>query len=218
MSEKHGKKKWLHQKLGLKVIDSHSHYLSYEAIRGWGIQQGQMGKRIQSRTDIKAVDLPKPDEDFAQRWITELDRYGIDRIGMMLGQEVWKEYANAMKRFPNRFYGYANINPKNPKAEELAHHAIHDFGLNGFKLYPVANQFHTYDKAAYKIYQVAYELNVPVLHHFGVSIGHGVDLRYGNPLDLQPAARDFPEVKFGIAHMGAGMFRETLLLFYQTDN
>jgi hypothetical protein len=59
---------------------------------------------------------------------------------------------------------------------------------------------------------------VPVLFHFGVSIGRRADLRYGNPLDLQPAARDYPDVQFGIAHIGAGMLRETLLLFYQEDN
>lgn len=218
MTEKHRKKKWLHKKLGIKVIDSHSHYLSYAIIQAWAVQQSQMERRIRTRTDITSVDLPKPDEDFAQRWVTELDRYGIDRIGMMVGSEGWKEFAEVIQRFPNRFYGYANINPNKPDAEERARHAIRDLGFHGFKLYPVANQFHAYDKAAYKIYHVADELGVPVLSHFGISIGPGVDLRYSNPIDLQPAARDFPDVKFGIAHMGAGMFRETLLLFYQTDN
>lgn len=218
MTEKQRKKKWLHQKLGIRVIDSHAHYLSYAVIKGWAVKEDRMERRIQTRTDITTVDLPKPDEDLAKRWVTELDKYGIERIGMMVGSEAWEEFSEAMKRFPNRFYGYANINPNEPDAEEQARYAIQDLGFHGFKLYPVANQFHAYDKAAYKIYNVADEQDVPVLSHFGISIGPGVDLRFGNPLDLQPAARDFPDVKFGIAHMGAGMFRETLLLFYQTEN
>ena len=207
-----------HEQLGLKVIDSHSHYLSYATFQSWQVSSKTIQRRIRTRTDMKEVDPPKVDEDFAQRWINEMDRYGITRIGMMVGPESWQEFAEALRRFPDRFYGYANINPLLPDAEEQAHYVIRELGFHGYKLYPVMHNFHTYDKEAYTIYQIADEHNVPVLHHFGISIGAGVNLRYGNPLDLQPAARDFPNVNFGIAHLGAGMFRETLLLFYQQDN
>lgn len=207
-----------HEQLGLEVIDSHSHYLSYATFQSWQVSSKAIQRRIRTRTDMKDVDPPKVGEDFAQRWINELNRYGIARIGMMVGPESWQEFAEALRRFPDRFYGYANINPLLPDAEEQAHYVIRELGFHGYKLYPVMHNFHTYDKEAYTIYQIADELNVPVLHHFGISIGAGVNLRYGNPLDLQPAARDFPNVNFGIAHLGAGMFRETLLLFYQQDN
>ncbi len=210
--------KYLHQQLGLSVIDSHSHYLSYKTFQSWQVDSKAIQRRIRTRTDMTSVDQPGPDEDFAQKWVTELDRYGIARIGMMVGPESWDEFADALKRFPNRFYGYANINPLLPEAEDQARHVIRELGFHGYKLYPVLHGFYTHSKEAYRIYQIADDLKVPVLHHFGISVGAGVDLRYGNPLDLQPPARDFPDVKFGIAHLGAGMFRETLLLFYQTDN
>ncbi|MFX1318474.1 MAG: amidohydrolase family protein [Promethearchaeota archaeon] len=208
----------LHEQLNLKIIDSHSHYLSYATFQSWQVSSKTIQRRIRTRTDMTEVEVPNPDEDFAQRWVKEMDRYGITRIGMMVGPETWQEFADALKRFPNRFYAYANINPLLPDAEDQARYVIHKLGFHGYKLYPVLNNFHTYDDEAYKIYQIADELKVPVLHHFGISIGAGVNLRYGNPLDLQPAARDFPNVEFGIAHLGAGMFRETLLLFYQQDN
>lgn len=212
------KSMYLHEKIGLEVIDGHSHYLSYATFQSWPVSFKAIQRRIRTRTDMTEVEIPSPDEDFAQRWIKELDHYGINRIGMMVGPESWTEFSGAIKRFPTRFYGYANINPLLPDAEEQARYVIRELGFHGYKLYPVLNGFHTYDKPAYKIYQIADELQVPVFHHFGISIGANVDLRYGNPLDLQPAARDFPNVKFGIAHLGAGMFRETLLMFYQTDN
>jgi predicted TIM-barrel fold metal-dependent hydrolase len=137
---------------------------------------------------------------------------------MMVASEAWDEFASAMRRFPNRFYAYANLNPLSPDAEKQARRAIRNLGFHAFKLYPVMDGFHAYDEAPRQIYRVAQELHVPVLFHFGVSIGRRADLRYGNPLDLQPAARDYPDVQFGIAHIGAGMLRETLLLFYQEDN
>jgi predicted TIM-barrel fold metal-dependent hydrolase len=43
-------------------------------------------------------------------------------------------------------------------------------------------------------------------------------LRYADPTDLSPVARDFPEITFVIAHFGAGYFSETLRLAYQCDN
>jgi predicted TIM-barrel fold metal-dependent hydrolase len=209
---------FLHQKLDLNVVDSHSHYLPYATLQALSIQQSTMQQRIRSRTDMKSVYIPKPEEDFALRWIKELDKYGISRIGMMVGPEAWKEFSEVMKRHPRRFYGYANIDPTKPNVEETARHAIKELGFHGFKLYPVINGFHAYDPEAYNIYQIANDFKVPVLTHFGVSIGASADLRFGNPLDLQPVARDFPDIRFGIAHCGAGMFRETLLLFYQNDN
>lgn len=212
------KEKHLHEQLGLEVIDSHSHFLSYATFQSWQVSSDAIQHRIRTRTDMTKVEIPGQNEDFAQRWVKELDKYGISRIGMMVGPESWNEFSEALKRFPNRFYGYANINPLLPDAEEQARSVIRDLGFHGYKLYPVLHNFHAYDEAAYKIYQIADDLNVPVLHHFGISIGAGVNLRYANPLDLQPAARDFPNVRFGIAHLGAGMFRETLLLFYQQDN
>ncbi len=208
----------LHRQMGLEIIDSHSHYLSAATFESWRVRTEAIQHRIRTRTDMISVDVPSPNEDFVQKWVKELDKNSISRIGMMVGPESWNEFRDALKRFPDRFYGYANINPLLPDAEEQAQRVIRELSFHGFKLYPVLNGFHAYGKEAYQIYQIADELKVPVLHHFGISIGAGVDLRYANPLDLQPAARDFPDVKFGIAHLGAGMFRETLLLFYQTDN
>ncbi|MFW9933038.1 MAG: amidohydrolase family protein, partial [Candidatus Thorarchaeota archaeon] len=57
-----------------------------------------------------------------------------------------------------------------------------------------------------------------VIAHFGITIGTQANLQYGNPIDLQKPAHDFPDLKFMIAHFGAGFFREMLLLMYQTDN
>jgi len=219
MSKESGRR-YLHQKIDLEVIDSHAHFLSRSTFQTVIAKQGEdsMRRRLQSRSGLGEVEVPRPGEDLAARWVAEIDRYGVARIGMMVSPDAWEEFAQAMHHFPSRFYGYALLDPTRPGVEEQARRAVRELGFHAFKLYPVMHRFHTYSEEAYRVYQVADELGVPVLHHFGVSIGPQADLRYGNPLDLQPAARDFPNLQLGIAHLGAGMFREALLLMYQTDN
>ncbi|MCK5152405.1 MAG: amidohydrolase, partial [Candidatus Thorarchaeota archaeon] len=70
----------------------------------------------------------------------------------------------------------------------------------------------------YPIYEEALKQNLLVILHFGITIGTQANLRYGNPLDIQKPAHDFPDLNFMIAHFGAGFFREMLMLMYQTEN
>jgi hypothetical protein len=44
------------------------------------------------------------------------------------------------------------------------------------------------------------------------------DLRYADPIDLSPVARDFPNVTFVVAHFGAGWLDSVLRLAYQCKN
>jgi predicted TIM-barrel fold metal-dependent hydrolase len=75
-----------------------------------------------------------------------------------------------------------------------------------------------YDEKVYPIYEEALRQKLLVILHFGITIGTTANLRYGNPLDIQKPAHDFPDLNFMIAHFGAGFFREVLMLMYQTQN
>ena len=79
-------------------------------------------------------------------------------------------------------------------------------------------RYHLYDDRVRPTLEKCAELKIPIIIHFGVSIGVQADMRYANPLDLQPVARDYPDLNFIIAHFGAGYFRESLMLLYQTNN
>jgi predicted TIM-barrel fold metal-dependent hydrolase len=175
-------------------------------------------KRTQTRTNMSRIELPDESWDVPQKWIDEMDKYGIRAVGFMVGEEAYDEFIEAKKRFPNRFMGYANIDPWDTEAPEKVRKAHLD-GLQGIKLYPSNwRGLHVYDEVCYPIYEEALRNNLLVFMHFGITIGGQADLRGGNPIDLQLPSRDFPEIKFIIAHFGAGWFREVLLLQYQSDN
>ena len=208
-------------KVNIPVIDAHSHYFNANILRSWkerGRTVESFSSRTRSRTDMTSIELPDETWDTGQRWVDELDRYGVQAVGMMVGDEAYDEFLLTMKRFPGRFIGYRNINP----AEADAVKKVHDAALNGFKgvkLYPSSwKSMKVYDDVVYPIYEACLKDRLLVFLHFGITIGGQADLRNGNPIDIQVPSRDFPELKFVIAHFGAGWFREVLLMQYQADN
>ena len=208
-------------KVGLPVVDAHSHYFSAETLRAWmsrGRSMESFTNCTATRTDMTSIELPEEGMDTAQRWVDELDMYGIEAMGVMVGPEAYDEFLETMDRFPGRFIGYHNIDPKNPDAVERVAKAAAD-GFKGIKLYPSSwTDLHVYDPQCYPVYEESLRQSMLVFCHFGISIGGGADLRNGNPMDIQVPARDFPGLNFVIAHFGAGYFRETLMLQYQADN
>ena len=207
-------------KVGTEVIDSHAHFFTYDTIKRWidsGVSLERMQSRVSHLTDMPELTIPDESWDPGQMWADELDKYAITAVGMMIGEEVWDGFNEARKRFPGRFLGYANINPAEEKAVDMVKRAGKD-GFQGIKLYPSAWDFHAYDERVYPIYEEALKQKLLVILHFGIRIGSQTNLRYGNPLDIQKPALDFPDLNFMIAHFGAGFFREVLMLMYQTHN
>jgi predicted TIM-barrel fold metal-dependent hydrolase len=207
--------------VGIEVVDAHSHFFTAQTLKSWGVRGRTLEgfeRRTRSRTDMTSIDLPDETWDVPQRWVDELDRYGIQAMGVMVGREAYDEFLEAKRRFPGRFMGYANVNPNQDDAVERVREAGRD-GLQGIKLYPSSwRDFHAYDEICYPVYEEALRQGLLVFLHFGITIGGQADLRHGNPLDIQLPSRDFPGLNFVIAHFGAGFFREVLLLQYQADN
>ena len=207
-------------KAGTEVIDSHAHFFTYDTIKRWlnsGHSMERMQNRVAFQTDMPGLTIPDENWDAGQMWANELDKYGITAIGMMIGEEVWDEFNKTRKRFPGRFMGYANIDPVQENAVDLVKRAGKD-GFQGIKMYPSSGSMHVYDERVYPIYEEAKKQKLLVILHFGITIGDQANLQYGNPLDIQKPAQDFPELNFMIAHFGAGFFREVLMLMYQTPN
>jgi predicted TIM-barrel fold metal-dependent hydrolase len=211
----------MNSRIGIPVVDAHAHFFTVNTMQAW-LKRGRtvqsFSNRTQSRTNMTKIELPDDSWDVAQKWIDEMDKYGVQAVGFMVGEEAYDEFIQAKKRFPQRFMGYVNIDPKDPEAPEKVKKAYID-GLQGIKLYPSNwRGVHVYDELCYPIYEEALRQGLLVFLHFGITIGGQADLRSGNPIDLQIPSRDFPDLNFIIAHFGAGWFREVLLLQYQSDN
>jgi uncharacterized protein len=103
---------------------------------------------------------------------------------------------------------FASVDPMRGKAAvDEAKRLIAADRFRGFKLHPPVQQFHANDKRAYPFYEVVNEAKLPVIFHTGHSGigaglpgGGGVRLKYGNPMDIDDVAVDFPDMPIIMAH------------------
>lgn len=103
---------------------------------------------------------------------------------------------------------FASVDPtRGAPAVAEAKRLIATGGIRGFKLHPPLQQFHANDKIAYPFYEVLAEAKMPVVFHTGHSGigtgmpgGGGIRLKYGNPMDIDDVAVDFPDMPIILAH------------------
>jgi uncharacterized protein len=103
---------------------------------------------------------------------------------------------------------FASVDPtRGAEAVEEARRLIASGGICGFKLHPPIQQFHANDRIAYPLYEVLAEARMPAIFHTGHSGigtgmrgGGGVRLKYGNPMDIDDVAVDFPDMPIIMAH------------------
>jgi predicted TIM-barrel fold metal-dependent hydrolase len=103
---------------------------------------------------------------------------------------------------------FASVDPtRGAEAVSEARRLIAMGGIRGFKLHPPLQCFHANDKIAYPFYEVLAEAKLPVIFHTGHSGigtgmpgGGGVRLKYGNPMEIDDVAVDFPDMPIILAH------------------
>jgi predicted TIM-barrel fold metal-dependent hydrolase len=80
-------------------------------------------------------------------------------------------------------------------------------GVKGFKFHPSLQGFEPNDRRFYPIYEAIAAAGVPALFHTGqtglgsgLPGGHGIKLRYSDPMFLDDVAADFPDLTIVMAH------------------
>jgi len=103
---------------------------------------------------------------------------------------------------------FASIDPaRGAEGVREARRLIEHFGVKGFKFHPQYQEFFPNDSSAYPLYEVIAEARLPALFHTGHSGmgtgmpgGGGIRLKYGNPMDVDDVAVDFPDMPIILAH------------------
>ncbi|OJG06081.1 Amidohydrolase [Pseudonocardia autotrophica] len=117
-----------------------------------------------------------------------------------------EEILAAAAEFPDVLIPFGSVDPHGDdpvaKVERLV-----EKGAKGFKFHPSLQAFEPNDRAYYPIYQAIADAGVPALFHTGqtgigagLPGGHGIKLRYSDPMLLDDVAADFPDLTIVMAH------------------
>jgi len=123
------------------------------------------------------------------------------------------QVAGYVRRHPDRLIGFAGIDPSEPKeAITEIERAKAELAMPGVAVAPAAQDFHPSNSKAMQVYAEAAQRGMPILFHSGIFISAATKLEYAQPVLLDEVARELPNLRMIIAHMGYPWVNETIVL------
>jgi predicted TIM-barrel fold metal-dependent hydrolase len=209
-----------------EVIDAHVHLFTKglleealskqppEAMKRFreALKTGKWGRPGREQT------LPDMSPAECAAWYSQrLAASGVSRAVIMsvMPDSQWtRDFITAAN---GHIHALCNVDPRDPESPAQLERDM-AAGFKGVKLLPVNRAYALSDPACRPFFEKANELKASICIHYGVTVDPTGDLRFADPLDLSPVARDFPEIPFVIAHFGAGWLDSVLRLAYQCKN
>jgi len=119
-----------------------------------------------------------------------------------------EDVLEAAAAHPDVLVPFASVDPRRGAEGVAEARDLVSTGLvKGFKFHPNLQQFRPNDRSVYPLYEVLAEARSIALFHTGHSGigtglpgGGGIRLKYGNPMDIDDVAVDFPELRIVLAH------------------
>jgi predicted TIM-barrel fold metal-dependent hydrolase len=126
--------------------------------------------------------------------------------------------AQAVAKYPEKFVGFAALDPRRPDAIELLEHAIHDLKLRGVKFGPIYNGVSLLDPGMETFYQFCVRHDLPLTMHMGTTYARNTPVELGRPIDVDTIARRHPDLKMIMAHMGHPWYEECIVIARKQPN
>jgi predicted TIM-barrel fold metal-dependent hydrolase len=196
----------------IRVNDAHVHFFSHKFFQTLVTPSAELPS-IQEKVGWT---LPPVDPTrLAEKWTTELNKYGVDRASLIAsvpGDE--SSVLAAAAAYPNRFFPFAMVNPTAANATVAP-------GLKAICLFPAMHRYSLHDTRVERLIEAAAAQGSALFVHCGVltvgirrklGLPSPFDMRFSNPLELHAIALKYPRTPFIVPHFGAGYLREALML------
>jgi len=129
------------------------------------------------------------------------------------------DIANFVDKYPERFIGFAGIDPPSPEAIEQVEYALESLELKGIKLVPPVQKFNLEDKIYDPLWEKILEYNTPLWIHGGHQVSTaGSDAKLGHPMRIDDLAMRYPEMTIIVGHMGTPWFWDTYSVVIRHPN
>lgn len=126
--------------------------------------------------------------------------------------------AAAVNAYPEKFIGFAYVDPRSAGYMEALRFAIEDLGLRGVKYGPIYNGVALDDPRMTPIYEYCVEKDLPLTMHMGTTYTRQYHVDLGRPLHVESVALRYPDLKLIMAHMGHPWYEECTVIVRKQPN
>jgi predicted TIM-barrel fold metal-dependent hydrolase len=147
----------------------------------------------------------------------------IGRKGLPAAYHVpYQIVVDAVKKYPDRFYGLAGIDPfEGMSGVRALEQAINEFGFIGAHVYPHWFELAPDHAKYYPFYAKCVELDVPIQMQVGQSLIYSPTSpmrSVGQPITIDTVACDFSELKIIGIHIGIPWHEEMIAMAWKHPN
>ena len=143
----------------------------------------------------------------------------LDRTTTAGGHVVTNEQVEQLCRlYPDKFIGFASVDPHRPDAAQVLERAFREQGLRGLKLNPSSQRFWPTEECMKPLYAICERHNRPILFHAGLSWEPGALSKYGPPLAFEEVLAEHPNLRICLAHFAWPWVREMVMLLIKYPN
>ena len=200
------------------VIDSHVHVGFFE----------EMNISDQQHVyNMNMMGLYKTGLESVQGLFNRCDYAGIDKV-ILLPMDLTtttggcvgtnEQVKKLVEEYPERFIGFASVDPNREDALEVLEYAFKDLKLKGLKLHPSKQHFYPDDPKMDEIYRMCIKYNRPITFHGGMSVEPDTLSKYAHPMRFEETAYRFPELRMCIAHFAWPWVQEMCMLMLKYSN
>ncbi len=200
--------------MSVRVTDAHIHIQPFHMMPPAIAATFWKGKPNRDELEGLAADPAK--------LLARMDADGIDRVGLinyvspdLMGftaeANPWMvSYASAD---PSRLLAFGSVHPRFSSDVAGDTRRVIDSGARALKVHPPhqlfrANAYQDGLPALADLYRVAEECGIPVTIHTGTSVFPGARSRFGDPMDVDDVAIDFPKLRILLAHGGRPLWMD----------
>jgi len=126
-------------------------------------------------------------------------------------------YAEIVRHFPDKFIGFAGIDPLKKKKAIQEIKRSYELGLRGIAIRPFMFQIPPTDKKMYPIYSTCVEFDIPIWFHISINYSTNT-MEVERPIYLDVVAQDFPELKIIAGHGGWPWVNEMVAVAWRNPN
>ncbi|MGH7702908.1 MAG: amidohydrolase family protein [Gemmatimonadales bacterium] len=191
------------------ITDLHIHIQPWRQLKPAAMAVMRHGKEAHWERLLALMDDPSA-------LLEVLDASGVERVGLvnypspdLMGfddstNDFAARYAEAA---PGRLLPFGGVHPRFTRDPEGDVDRLLEIGIRCLKIHPPhqlfpANAYTEGLDALGRIYRRCEERGLPVMIHTGTSIFPGARSKWGNPLEVDDVAIDFPDLRILLAHGG----------------